>query len=60
LSEGLLLLESRGTGDNSGLEYWNIGMLEERREEKEYGFGLETQHSTIPFSHYSKEVKVYR
>jgi len=23
-------------------------MLEERREEKEYGFGLETQHSTIP------------
>jgi len=48
LSEGLLLLESRGTGDNNGLEYWNIGMLEERREAKEYGLGLETQHSTIP------------
>jgi hypothetical protein len=48
LSEGLLLLESRGTGDNNGLEYWNIEMLEERREAKEYGLGLETQHFTIP------------
>jgi hypothetical protein len=45
------LLESPGTGDNRGLEYWSIGTLEcwkNDEKKKEYGFGLETQHSTIP------------
>jgi hypothetical protein len=27
---------------------WSIGMLEELREEKECGFGLEIQHSIFP------------